>query len=142
LVKHAAATIDLASPALSGAAATDQARAWRDWGGALTVSALQLRWGPLDLSAVAKLGLDDRLQPAGKGDATIKGWQQTVDALAAGGTIPAGMAETVKMVMGLMAHGPADGQQGLSLPFTLKDSTISVGKIPLIRLHDVAWGAV
>jgi hypothetical protein len=145
VVRNAAATIDLASPALSGIAAADQARAWRDWGGFVTVRDLQLRWGPLDLRARAKLSLDDRLQPAGKGEAYISGWAQTIDALAASGTIEAGMAQTVKLVVGLMARAPdhsANGPAGLSLPFTLKDSTLSVGKIPLIQLHRFAWGRV
>jgi hypothetical protein len=143
VVKTAAATIDLASPALSGIAAADQARAWRDWGGVVTVQDLQLSWGPLDLQAQAKLSLDDRLQPSGKGKATVSGWAQTIDALAASGTIEAGMAQTVKLVVGLMAPAPdTDGQGALSLPFTLKDSTLSVGKIPLIKLHRLAWGGV
>jgi hypothetical protein len=168
LVRRASATIDLASPALSGAAPLDQARAWRDWGGTVVVRSLKLGWGPLDLRAQAHLALDDKLQPAGGGTATVTGWAQTVDALAAGGTISGGMAQTVKMVLGLMSHAPEDangtpqggdaaetppGDDGagtptggdisaLSLPFTLKDNTLSVGKIPLIRLHDVNWGSV
>jgi hypothetical protein len=145
VVENAGATIALASPALSGIAASDQARAWRDWGGVVTVENLQLGWGPLDLHAHAKLTLDDRLQPSGKGSATVSGWEQTIDALAASGTIEAGMAQTIKLVVGLMARAPANGQGGqhaLSFPFTLKDSTLSIGKIPLIRLHSFAWGGV
>jgi hypothetical protein len=139
LVKHASADISLASPALSGVAASDQARAWHDWGGVLTVQNLVVLWGPLDVQAQARMGLDDALQPAGEGHAVIKGWAQTVDALAAGGVMPEGMAQTVKIVMGLMAKGP-DG--GLNVPFKVKDSTLSVGKIPLVKLHTVDWGTV
>ena len=158
LVRQISATLDIASPALSGVAAAEQARAWHDWGGSLTVPRLIVRWGPMDLRATARLHLDDALQPAGDGSATIGGWAQTVDALAAGGTIPDGMAQTIKMVMGLMARAPRDslgrdgvdgagegldnGQDVLTVPFTLKDSTLSAGKIPLIRLHDVRWGGV
>lgn len=143
LVRHVAASMDLASPALSGVAAADQARAWHDWGGALTVHNLALRWGPLDLQAQAHLGLDDSLQPEGAGSARIIGWAETVDALAAGGTMPAGMAQTVKMVMGLMAQAPGeDGRAALTVPFRLKDNTLSAGKIPLIKLHNVDWGSV
>ena len=142
-VAEAAATIDLASPALSGVAASEQARAWHDWGGVLTVPSLRLRWGPLDLHANATLNLDDHLQPSGHGTATVSGWDKTVDALAAGGTLPDGMAETVKMVMGLMSHAPSgteDGSAGaLSLPLTLQDNIVSVGKIPLIKLHTLTW---
>jgi hypothetical protein len=141
-VRSATAVIDIASPALSGIAAADQARAWHDWGGSVTVRDLGLGWGPLDVRAQARLGLDNSLQPAGEGTAMVTGWAQTVDALAAGGTIPSGMAETVKMVMGLMGRTPANAGSALSVPFTLKDNTLSVGKIPLIRLHDVNWGSV
>jgi hypothetical protein len=141
-VRSATAVVDIASPALSGVAAADQARAWHDWGGSVTVREFGLGWGPLDVSAQAKLGLDNGLQPEGAGTATVTGWAATVDALAAGGTIPGGMAETVKMVMGLMGRTSRDEGAALSVPFTLKDSTLSVGKIPLIRLHDVNWGSV
>jgi hypothetical protein len=141
-IRTASAVIDIASPALSGVAAADQARAWHDWGGSVTVRDLGLGWGPLDVQAQAKLGLDGSLQPEGEGTAKVTGWAQTVDALAAGGTIPGGMAETVKMVMGMMARAPENAGGSLSVPFTLKDSTLSVGKIPLIRLHDLNWGSV
>ena len=99
-------------------AASDQARAWRDWGGALTVRDLVLLWGPLDLRGQARMGLDADLQPAGNGEAVIGGWAQTVDALGAGGTLPEGMVQTVKMVLGLMARS-ADGAGGdrLTVPF-------------------------
>jgi hypothetical protein len=140
-IRTAAAVIDIASPALSGVAAADQARAWHDWGGSVSVRDFALGWGPLDVTAQAKLGLDNSLQPEGAGTATVTGWAATVDALAAGGTIPGGLAETVKMVMGLMGRTRDEGA-ALSVPFTLKDSTLSVGKIPLIRLHDVNWGSV
>ncbi len=137
-VKRLSCSLDLTSPALSGAAAIEQARAWRDWGGTLSVHDLRLEWGPADLRASARLGLDENLQPAGTGTATVSGWAQAVDALAAGGTMPVGMAETVKMVMGLMA--PAGHGDTLTVPLKLKNSTLSVGKIPLIQLHAVGWG--
>ncbi len=139
-VKRFACALDLTSPALSGAAAIEQARAWRDWGGALTVHDLRLEWGPADLRASARLGLDQNLQPAGTGTAALRGWAQTVDALAAGGAMPVGMAQTVKMVMGLMA--PSGDGAALNLPLRLKDSTLSVGKIPLIQLRAIGWGKV
>jgi hypothetical protein len=139
LVKHASADISLASPALSGVAAADQARAWHDWGGVLQVQNLVLQWGPLDLQAQAHMGLDGALQPAGEGHAAIKGWAETVDALAAGGVMPDGMAQTVKMVMELTAKAPQDA---LNVPFKVKDSTLSVGKIPLVKLHFVDWSTV
>ena len=136
-VKSFACAFDLASPALSGAAAMEQARAWRDWGGTLNVHDLRLDWGPAELRAQARLGLDRDLQPEGKGKATLSGWAQTVDALAAGGSMPEGMAQTVKMVLALMA--PPSGGDTLTLPLRLKNSTVSVGSIPLAQLRLIRW---
>jgi hypothetical protein len=132
--------VGLASPALSGLAASDQARAWRDWGGALTLQRLDLRWGPLTMDTAATLGLDDNLQPAGSGTARLVGWAATLDALARAGTISKGVAQTAKAVLGLMAPAGQSEDAGLSLPFTLRDSTLSVGKVPLMRINTLAWG--
>jgi hypothetical protein len=136
--------ISLASPALSGRAPAEQARAWRDWGGKVEVTKLALKWGPLDMSGSATLGLDDKLQPAGHGLAEVRGWQATLDALASGGALPQGVAQTAKAVLSLMA--PASGADGggprLSLPVSLKDSTVSLGSIPLLRVRPLVWGGV
>jgi len=136
----------LASPALSGQDGSDQARAWRDWGGALAVQRLDVRWGPLTLQTEARLGLDDKLQPAGSGTARVAGWAPTLDALARGGAITPGVAQTAKAVLGLMAptvpNEIGDADAALSLPFTLRDSTLSVGQVPLMRLGMLAWGGV
>ena len=134
--------LSLASPALSGDAPAEQARAWRDWGGVLTVQSLELRWGPLNLEGAAELGLDEHLQPSGKGQARVGGWAATLDALARGGTIQPGVAQTAKAVLALMARPAQDNPGGeiLELPFTLQDSTLSVGKIPLMRFGEVVWG--
>jgi hypothetical protein len=136
--------LSLASPALSGGNGSDQARAWRDWGGALALQRLDVRWGPLQLHTIARLGLDDRLQPAGSGTAQVSGWGASLDALARGGAIAPGVAQTAKAVLGLMAPAASssDGDATLSLPFTLRDSTLSVGKVPLMRLNTVTWGGV
>jgi hypothetical protein len=139
--------ISLASPALSGRAPVEQARAWRDWGGTVEVTRLALKWGPLDMSGSATLGLDDKLQPAGHGQAEVRGWRATLDALVSGGTLPRGVAQTAKAVLSLMA--PATGSKGddalgapLSLPVSLKDSTVSLGTIPLLRVRPLVWGGV
>jgi hypothetical protein len=132
----------LASPALSGHDPSDQARAWRDWGGALTLQRLDLRWGPLAMDSVASLGLDDQLQPVGSGTARLAGWAPTLDALARAGTITDGVAQTAKAVLGLRAPPGQPDDAAISLPFTLRDSTISVGKTPLMRISTLAWGRV
>jgi hypothetical protein len=129
--------LSLASPALSGESAAEQAQAWHDWGGLLTVESLALRWGPLDVDAVAELDLDARLQPAGSGTARVRGATAALEALSRGGALPAGVAATANAVLALM---PVEAGETRVLPFTLAASTLSVGKTPLMRLGDVDWG--
>lgn len=145
-VNRLEAEISLASPALSGRAPAEQARAWRDWGGTVDVTHMAVKWGPLDMSGSATLGLDDKLQPAGHGRAEVRGWQATLDALVNGGVLPQGVAQTAKAVLSLMAPAAGGGDEGggakLSVPVSLKDSTVSVGAIPLLRVHPLVWGGV
>jgi hypothetical protein len=146
-VSSAAATISLSSPrlyAVSGwgtkvsADPEDQARMWRDGGGTLDVHGLHVHWGPLRLQADASLRLDSRLQPAGTGSADVEGSAASLDALAAGGVIPPGLAATAKAVLAVMPHAP-DNPNAVRLPFIVHDTTLSVGQIPIVRLNDVVW---
>jgi hypothetical protein len=131
-----AATAALHSPLLSGSDSREQAQSWHDGGGKLEVGTLDLHWGPLSLQGDATLGLDARLQPAGTAHAQVLGYADALDALAAGGVIGPGMAVTYKAILGLMARGPTSA---ISVPLTLRDSTLSLGQIPLARFNDVAW---
>jgi hypothetical protein len=135
-VNSFAAAALLHSPLLSGSDSREQAQSWHDGGGKLDVSTLDLHWGPMSLQGDATLGLDARLQPAGGGHAQVLGYADALDALAAGGVIGPGMAVTYKAILGLMARGPASA---ISVPLTLRDSTLSLGQIPLARFNDVAW---
>jgi hypothetical protein len=126
----------LTSPPVSGADSRSQAESWRDGGGKLSLPNIGLRWGPLSLEGDAAMGLDARLQPAGTGHAHVVGTAAAIDALAAAGVIGPGMAVTYNAVLGLMAHAP---ESAIDIPLTLRDSTLSLGAIPLARFHDIAW---
>jgi hypothetical protein len=149
-VSAVAADVALSSPALAPADPDDigdadaesAATAWRDGGGTVTVRDFDLKWGPLTLALQADLRLDARLQPAGEGKIKAEGYDEALDALSRGGTIPAGVADTAKAVLGLLGGSPADRSQGLDLPFGLKDSTLSLGKIPVTKVMQVDWGRV
>jgi len=114
-----------------------EAAAWQEGGGAVSVSDALLKWGPLTLTGQAQLGLDSRLQPAGKGVADVSGAAAALDALVDGGVVQPGMAATAKAVLGAMAQLP--GGDKVRLPFVLRDNTVSVGPIPLARLNDIVW---
>gem|GEM_PF-520358 len=139
---------DADSGGLLGSEPRAQAEAWRDGGGTVKISDLDLRWGPLLLHASATLGLDPRLQPAGEGTADVSGLPGTLDALADGEAIAPGLAATFKAVLAPMPHvslarqasARVDGA-ALRLPFVVRDNTLSIGQIPLIHMNDIAWRA-
>jgi len=83
--------------------------------------------------------LDQDLQPEGSGTARISGGRAALTALAQGGTIPDGVAQTGQMVLSLMAK-PAGNGDTLDLPLKLKNSTVSVGKLPVMSVRTVDWG--
>lgn len=138
-ITQAAAVISLASPALSGETAADQARAWHDWGGLLTLESGSLRWGPLSVAAVAELGLDAQLQPEGSGTMRVGGSDATLDALSRAGLLPAGVAQTAKIVLGTM---PREAGNTVVLPFMLQNSILLVARAPIAQFEQIRWGRV
>ncbi len=137
-VSSAAGDVRLSSPNLAGVrGGHDEASAWRDGGGGMVLHDVSLRWGPLALQADAKLGLDDRLQPAGKGTADVSGAAEALDALVDAKVIAPGIGATGKAVLSVMPAAP--GSDAIRLPFTLRGNTLSVGPIPLARLSDIIW---
>jgi hypothetical protein len=138
IVSALQATMRLHSPQLQARVpAPVEAAAWQEGGGAVSLSDAVLKWGPLTLTGEAQLGLDKRLQPAGKGVANVIGAAAALDALVDGGVVQPGMAATAKAVLGAMAQLP--GGDAVRLPFVLRDNTVSVGPIPLARLNDIVW---
>jgi len=116
------------------------AAAWRGNGGTLNVTHLALGWGPLGLSATARLGFDDHLQPAGTADLRVIGFARTADALAKQHVITKDAAMAATAVLTLMSHVPTDGgAPEVEVPLTLRNSTLSMGKTPLVRVPELAW---
>jgi hypothetical protein len=130
-------------PAPDGGDARAQAEAWRDGNGLLTARGLYLHWGPLTLAGSADLRLDDRLQPAGTGTADVAGTEQALRALSDAGLVPPGLAITAAAVLAVMPHVTIardhDSVPAVRLPFVLRNSTLSVGQIPLVQVDDIAW---
>ncbi len=133
-----AGTMQFSSPNLAGVrGGHDEASAWRDGGGGVSLQDVSLRWGPLGLHGEAQLGLDARLQPAGRGTADVSGAADAIDALVDAKVIAPGIGATGKAVLSVMPAAP--GSDALRLPFGLHDNTLSIGPIPLARLSDINW---
>lgn len=118
------------------------AAAWRDAGGALDVPSVTLRWGPLVGDARLALALDGALQPAGSGTLRVTGAAETLDALTRAGLIAASAARTAQAVAVLFARPPPEGgPPRVELPVALANGTLSVARVPLLRLAPIAWPA-
>jgi len=116
------------------------AAAWRDTGGALNISHLALGWGPLGLSATARAGFDDHLQPVGSADLHVIGFARAVEALAKQGVITKDAALAATAVLTLMSHVPqGGGTPEVEVPLTLRERTLLMGKTPLVRIPELIW---
>jgi hypothetical protein len=130
----------LNGPLPTGRDLKEQAAAWRNAGGSLVVRHFAMHWGPLDITASGSLTLDDKLQPAGSGSAKAVGYAETLDALAAHGELSRSAATAAKAVLSLLANYPADGSApSVDVPLTLRDNTLLMRQVPLVRLPGVEW---
>jgi hypothetical protein len=139
-ISHVIIDAVLNGPLPVGADGQAKALAWRNAGGSVVIRNFALVWGPLDFSANANLTLDDQLQPTGDGYARAIGYAETLDACAAKGLITRSTATATKAVLSLLANYPADGgAPSVSVPLTLRDETLSMRQVPLIRVPAIKW---
>ncbi|MGO8921065.1 MAG: DUF2125 domain-containing protein [Stellaceae bacterium] len=117
----------------------DAVAAWRQDGGTIELTDGSLRWGALEASANGTLALDDQLQPVGALTATIENHNAIIDAAVAGGTLRAGDANLVKLLLGLMAKPGADGRKQLTLPVSLQNDRLYLGPAQIAALPRITW---
>ena len=114
---------------------------WRDAGGTVEVSRLNMGYGPLDIRAVGTLALDEELQPIGALTTQIQGFFLALDALKRAGIIRSRNAAMAKVVLGVLARRPRGGGPAtLSLPLTLQDRQLYTKGLTLFKLPTVDWG--
>ncbi len=117
-----------------------RAEAWRDGGGTLTLRRLELAWGEVTLTGSATLALDARLQPMGTGTARLAGHDAALRALATAGALSPRSAAAAGAVLSLLARPqPGGGPPAVEAPLGLQDRTLSLGRIPLLRLPELVW---
>jgi hypothetical protein len=112
---------------------------WRQDGGTIELTDGTLHWGALEASANGTLALDDQLQPIGALTATIENHNAIIDAAVASGTLRAGDANLVKIVLGMMAKPGADGHQQLTLPVSLQNDRLYLGPAQIAALPRFTW---
>lgn len=108
--------------------------AWRDGGGVLDIHRLALRWGPLAAEGDGTLTLDGENRPLGAFSARIRGYAETLDALALAKLVRPRDAAAVKIALNLFARQDADGRRELNVPITAQDGRLTVAGFPLARV--------
>jgi len=118
----------------------ERAEAWRDGGGNIALRRLDVAWGEVALAGEAALALDPDLQPAGTATSRITGHPAALRALTAAGLVTPRGAMVAGAVLAPLARTPeGGGAPVVEMPFTLRDRTLSLGPIPLLRVPELVW---
>ncbi len=118
----------------------DTAATWQESGGKLEVHRLAIGWGPLGVSGTAVAGLDPARQPSLSANLHLVGFNEALQALTAAHVISPNAGRATAAVLSLMAAEPqGGGTAAVEVPLTLKDRTLSMGRIPLAKLPELVW---
>lgn len=113
---------------------------WRDGGGTVEVTRLNIVHGPLSLQGTGTMALDAQLQPIGAFTVKIRGFVKTIGLLRERGIMRSRDAITAQLLLGVLAKRPEDGgPPTLNLPLTLQSRKLYVGPVTLTRLPEVDW---
>ncbi|UPY37951.1 DUF2125 domain-containing protein [Sediminicoccus sp. KRV36] len=116
------------------------AAAWRAAGGTLNIGHGELRMGDVAAQLRATITLDAQLQPEGRGNLTIIGVQEGVNALVAAGLLAPNMAGGLRTVLSLAARVPAEGGPArVELPLELRNRRVTLARIPLGIFPPLDW---
>ena len=117
-----------------------QAAAWRDGGGTLAVSRLDLAWGPAVAVLQATLSLDRELQPMGAGTLRLTGAAAALDALVAAGVVAPRGAGMARMMVGMLARVPPEGgPPRIDVPVTLERQRLGIAGMAVGRIGAWEW---
>ncbi len=113
---------------------------WRDAGGVLEISRLNVNYGPLNMWSAGAMALDPQLQPIGAFTAKVKGFFEAVSRLRKAGLINGKAALTATVMLGAMARKSKEGGPStLNLAFTIQDRKIYAGPAPLAEVPAIPW---
>lgn len=113
---------------------------WRENGGTAELDRVTVEWGPLQLAGKGTLALDRELQPLLALSTSIRGFDETVDQLKAGGLIRSKDARTAKLVLALMAKPQPNGAPpAIEVPLTIQDGELYLGPVRLAKVSPISW---
>jgi hypothetical protein len=123
-----------------GSADIDTLTAWRDGGGTVEITSIELQWGPLRITADGTLALDGDLQPVGSFATRIAGLQQFISAMETGGVLSPSDAAIARITLAVLTRPAEDGGPNRAeIPITLQERILRLGPIALIELPPIVW---
>jgi len=125
-LKNASATPN-ASPA-------EFARAWATQGGTLTISDMQVKWGPLDMWAQGELSLDAEARPQGRFEAAIADYPGLLKALVAADVVSEKDARIAQVGLGLVAQLQGDEAGRIRVPVVVTGGKVFLGPVPVATI--------
>ena len=127
----------LSTPIVPMPTAAASAERWRANGGHLDIADAALAWGPLAVTGTATVTLDPALQPALTGHLAATGLFAGLDRLVATGALTASGALAVRGMLTILAAPSGTGP--VTLPITVGNGTVSLARIPVLRLAPLRW---
>lgn len=127
----------LSPPIMPMATAAESAQRWRADRGHLDIDNAALAWGPLAVTGTATLTLDPALQPALTGRLAATGLFAGLDRLVATGALTASGALAARGMLTILAAPSGTGP--VELPITVQNGTVSLARIPVLRLAPLRW---
>jgi hypothetical protein len=117
---------------------------WRDNGGTIEVSNLDIGHGPLDLTVDGTGALDADLQPIGAFSLNVRGFNEAIDRLRVAGIIKPNTAALMKTVLGMLAQGQKDKSATedadmLKVPLSLQYRKVYLGPVAVAEMPVVRW---
>lgn len=124
-----------------GTTPEDLLASWRDAGGVMDLSTIQLTWGDLSLSGTGTLAIDRDFRPLGAMSGTIDRATEAIDALATNRLISVTTASNArKIALGQEERTDNKGQALRPLTLTVQDGQLFYRDIPLLSVPSVLPG--
>lgn len=118
----------------------DAIDAWRQAGGTLELSHLQVDWGRLSLRAKGTLALDEALRPLGVLTADIKGYAETLTALERARILQRRAVAGTQLALDLLSRrDDGDNRRVVTIPVAAQNGSLYLGPVRLLKLAPIPF---
>ena len=111
---------------------------WRDSGGILDITHLEIEWPPIEVFLDGTITLDERIRPMGAGTVDVRGANALIDHQVALGHLTHGQATAVKLALAVMTRPAKDGgEPTVQTSITAQGGQLQVGPFTIARLSSL-----